>query len=296
MIDIISAIPFPDWLDPVIVKLGPLRLGWYGLAYVAGVFFAYYYASRLVKHDPYWTPPKPATRELRRPNAKMLEDFAFYAMVGIMVGGRLGSALLYNPGQYLANPLEIFKIWKGGMAFHGGFIGVCIATLYVARVYKVSLWRWADMAAVGAAVGIGLGRLANFVNQELWGRTTDAPWAFVFETDSLSLPRHPSQLYEAFLEGLMIFLIIRLLVTRFKALTYPGLCAGAFMLLYGIFRFSVEFVREPDPIPQISEYFTRGMAYSLPMLIAGICIIIWSLKQGPASLAPPEETALDAQV
>ena len=283
MIELIHAIPFPDWLDPILLKIGPIRLGWYGLAYVAGVALAYYYAFRLVKKSAYWTPNKPTHSSLARPDAKMLEDFAFYCMIGIMVGGRIGSVLLYNTEQYIENPIEVFKIWKGGMAFHGGFIGVCLATLYVAKRYKISLWRWADMAAVGAPIGIGFGRLANFVNQELWGRPTEVAWAFIFQTDSSSLPRHPSQLYEAFLEGLMIFLILRLLVTRFKALTYPGLCAGAFMLLYGIFRFSVEFVREPDPIPQISEYFTRGMAYSLPMVFIGLFIIFRSLKPGPVA-------------
>lgn len=283
MIELINAVPFPDWLDPIIFELGPIRLGWYGLAYVVGVALAYYYALRLVRNPAYWTPNKPTHTSLARPDGKMLEDFAFYCMVGIMVGGRIGSVLLYNTEAYIENPIEVFKIWKGGMAFHGGFVGVCLATFYVAKRYKISLWRWADMAAMGAAIGIGLGRLANFINQELWGRPTDVAWAFIFETDSLSLPRHPSQLYEAFLEGFLIFMIIRLLVVRFKALTYPGLSAGAFMLLYGIFRFSVEFVREPDPIPQISEYFTRGMAYSLPMIVIGLYVVMRSLKPGPVA-------------
>ncbi|MEP6342887.1 MAG: prolipoprotein diacylglyceryl transferase [Maricaulaceae bacterium] len=286
MIELINAIPFPDWLDPIIMKVGPLQLGWYGLGYVVGVGLAFYYATRLVKNSTYWIPNKPAHSPLKRPDPKMLEDFAFYCMVGIMVGGRLGSILLYNTADYIANPIEIFKVWKGGMAFHGGFLGVCVATLYVAKRYKISLWRWADMAAVGAPIGIFLVRIANFINQELWGRPTDVAWAFIFETDPLSLPRHPSQLYEAFLEGIMVFLIIRLLVTRFKALSYPGMCAGAFMLFYGIFRFSVEFVREPDRIPQISEYFTRGMAYSLPMIIIGAFIMMRSYKKGPFAPAP----------
>ena len=290
MIELIGAIPFPDWLDPVIFQAGPIRLGWYGLAYVAGVALAYYYASRLVKNPAYWTPNKPTHTSQARPDGKMLEDFAFYCMVGIMVGGRIGSVLLYNTDQYIENPIEVLKIWKGGMAFQGGFLGVCIATLYVSRRYKISLWRWADMAAMGASIGIGLGRLANFVNQELYGRTTDVSWAFIFNSDTLSLPRHPSQLYEAFLEGLVIFLVIRLLVTRFKALTYPGLSAGAFMLLYGVFRFSVEFVREPDPIPQISEHLTRGMAYSLPMIFIGAFIIWRSLKPGPVAPKPLTQT------
>ena len=288
MLDIISAgiigaIPFPDWLSPVIFEIGPIRLGWYGLAYIVGVGLAFYYASRLVKNNVYWIPNKTPHSSLARPDGKMLEDFAFYCMVGIMVGGRIGSILLYNTEYYIENPMEVFKVWKGGMAFHGGFIGVCIATLYVSRRYKISLWRWADMAAMGASIGIGLVRLTNFINQELYGRATDLPWGVIFVPDTTSTPRHPSQLYEAFLEGLVIFLIIRFLVTRFKALTYPGLSAGVFMLLYGVFRFSVEFVREPDPIPQISEYFTRGMAYSLPMVFIGAFIIIRSLKRGPVA-------------
>jgi len=285
MIELINAIPFPSWLDPIILELGPIKLGWYGLGYVVGVGLAYYYATRLVKNAVYWVPNGTVRGALNRPTQRMLEDFAFYCMVGIMVGGRIGSILLYNTQYYIENPLDVFKVWEGGMAFHGGFLGVCAATLYVARRYKISLWRWADMAAVGAPLGILLVRLANFINQELYGRATDVSWAVIFNTDPLSTPRHPSQLYEAFLEGLMVFLIIRLLVTRFKALTYPGMCAGAFMLFYGIFRFSVEFVREPDPIPQISEYFTRGMAYSLPMVAVGLFIMIWSYRRGPVSEA-----------
>jgi len=288
MIELINAIPFPDWLDPIILEIGPIKLGWYGLGYVVGVGLAFYYASRLVRKPVYWEPSRLARGELNRPNKRMLEDFAFYCMVGIMVGGRIGSILLYNTQYYIENPLDVFKVWEGGMAFHGGFLGVCAATFYVAKRYKISLWRWADMAAVGASIGIGLVRIANFINQELYGRATDVSWAFIFNTDPLSTPRHPSQLYEAFLEGLMIFLIIRILVTRFKALTYPGLCGGAFMLLYGIFRFSIEFVREPDPIPQISEYFTRGMAYSLPMIIIGALIITWTYRRGP--VAPTQQT------
>ena len=182
MIELIHAIPFPDWLDPIIMKIGPLQLGWYGLAYVVGVGLAFYYASRLVKNPTYWIPNKPTHSSLARPDGKMLEDFAFYCMVGIMVGGRIGSVLLYNTEQYIENPIEVLKIWKGGMSFHGGFIGVCLATLYVSKRYKISLWRWADMAAMGASIGIGFGRLANFINQELWGRPTDVAVSYTHLT------------------------------------------------------------------------------------------------------------------
>ena len=281
--DLITAIPFPTWIDDEAFPIGPLSIKWYGLGYIVGVLLAFLYAKRTAANKEYWI-PKGMTRGADTiPNKEMLEDFAFYCLVGIIVGGRLGSILLYDISKYIDNPLAVFKIWEGGMAFHGGFLGVCAAAWFITRKYKASLWRWADMAAIGAPLGLFLVRLANFANQELWGRPTDVPWAIVFRIDKDAHPRHPSQLYEAFLEGIVIFLVLYVLTRKTKILTKPGLSAGVFIFLYGVFRTFVEFFREPDNIPQIHEYFTRGMLYSVPMIIIGLMIILWAGKRQPVA-------------
>jgi len=283
---LIYATRFPEWISDTAFSIPgtPLSVKWYGLAYIVGIFLAYRWAVRAVRNKSLWI-PEGVTRGVEIiPNKQKLEDFAFFCLLGIMVGGRLGSVILYNLPKYLSDPIAIFRVWEGGMSFHGGFVGVCIAVWYMSRKNNISLWRWADMAAIGAPIGIGLVRLANFVNQELWGRTTDVPWAIILgKTDPQQLPRHPSQLYEAFLEGLVIFLVLWFVSRKTRALTKPGICAGLFFLLYGVFRTFVEFFREPDAIPQIHEYFTRGMAYSIPMIIIGLAIIWWASKRPPAA-------------
>ncbi len=284
LFDLISAIPFPDWINETAIPLpGPLSIKWYGLGYIVGVILAFYYALRTTRLHDAWIPTGMTRGVDVIPNKEMLEDFAFYCLLGIMIGGRLGSILLYDTHKYIADPIAIFKVWEGGMAFHGGFLGVCAAAWFITRKYKASLWRWADMAAIGAPLGLFLVRIANFINQELYGRATDVPWAFIFEKDYTSMPRHPSQLYEAFLEGIVIFLVLFVLTRKTKILTKPGLSAGVFILLYGVFRTFVEFFREPDNIPQIHEYFTRGMLYSIPMIIIGLMIIIWASKRQPVA-------------
>ncbi len=281
---LIDAITFPSWISDTAIPLpGPLSIKWYGLSYIVGIAAAYYWALRTTRKNELWIPAGVTRGSEIIPNKTMLEDFAFYCMLGIIVGGRLGSALLYNLDTYISDPLAIFRVWEGGMAFHGGFTGVCIAVWYVTKKHKVSLWRWADMAAIGAPLGIFAVRLANFVNQELYGRPTDVPWAFIFNSDPTSQPRHPSQLYEAFLEGIVIFLVIWFISRRKKALTKPGICAGTFFLLYGCFRMTVELFREPDNIAQISPYFTRGMLYSTPMVIIGLCILVWAVRRPPVA-------------
>lgn len=292
---IIDAITFPSWISDTAIPLpGPLSIKWYGIAYIAGIFAAYYWALRMSRRKDVWIPTEITRGSEIIPNKLMLEDFAFYCMVGIIVGGRLGSVILYGapPGEpsYLEAPLNILKVWKGGMAFHGGFAGVCLAVFYVTRKHKISLWRWADMAAIGAPLGIFSVRLANFVNQELWGRPTDVPWAFIFRKDPSSTPRHPSQLYEAALEGLAIFFIIWFLTRKKKILTRPGIAAGLFFFFYGLFRISVEFFREPDA--PLFGPFTRGMSYSLPMVLIGLCIIIWAQRRPPVA---PKRIADDAE-
>ncbi|RKQ71239.1 prolipoprotein diacylglyceryl transferase [Litorimonas taeanensis] len=278
----INAIVFPTWLKDEAFGFGPISVKWYGLAYLVGIFGAYYYASRIAARKDVWLSGQVTRLPELIPNKVMLQDLMFYCLLGIIIGGRLGYILFYSTSTIWTDPVEIFKIWTGGMSFHGGFLGVCAGVYYMHWRHKLGLMRIADLTAIGAPIGLGLVRLTNFINQELYGRVTDVPWAFIFKTAPDSQPRHPSQLYESFLEGLVIWLILRILCTKFKALTRPGVCAGTFIMLYGIFRFSVEFVREPDNIPQF-EPLTRGMVYSLPMIFVGLAIIIWAARRTPVS-------------
>ena len=282
MIDFINAITFPDWISPDAISIGPLSVKWYGLAYIAGLYGAYFYAASLVKKRDIWIADG-ATRQAELiPTKIMLQDLMMYCLLGIIIGGRLGYVLLYSPSMFINAPLDVFKVWQGGMAFHGGFMGVCAAVIFAHWRKKLGLARIADMAAVGAPLGILAVRFfGNFINQELYGRVTDVPWGFIFATAPDSQPRHPSQLYEAFLEGIVIFLVLRLLCLRFKALTKPGLCAGMFVLLYGSFRFFVEFFREPDAT--LFGPLTRGMTYSLPMVLIGLGVMLWASRRSPVS-------------
>jgi len=294
MIDLINAIPFPDWIKPEAFKIWKLSVGWYGLAYIAGLYGAYFYALNLVKKRDIWIAGRATRQPELIPNKIILQDLMMYCIIGIIIGGRLGHVFLYGYAPidtYFANPpesefvakfLATFMVWKGGMAFHGGFLGVCAAVIYAHWRKKLGLARMADMAAVGAPLGLLAVRFfGNFVNQELYGRVTDVPWAFIFSTAPDSQPRHPSQLYEAFLEGIVIFVVLRILCLKFKALTKPGLCAGMFVLLYGVFRFSVEFVREPDAT--MFGPLTRGMTYSLPMVFVGLAVVFWANRRAPVS-------------
>ena len=282
ILSIITAIDFPSWLREDIFTIGRFSLKWYGVGYVVGLFGAYLYAVSLTKKRELWVQDKPTRIPEVVPTKEMLSDLMFYCLIGIIVGGRLGYITLYSPETFLT-PLEVLKIWTGGMSFHGGFLGVVAACFYASWKFKIDKFRIGDMASVGAPIGLGIVRLfGNFINQELWGRPTDVPWAMRFPKDPDFLPRHPSQLYEAFLEGLVLFLILRLMTTRFKALTKPGLLFGALMFFYGLFRFGVEFVREPDAIPQFGM-LTRGMAYSLPMVLAGALVMLWAARRSPAS-------------
>ncbi len=281
----INAIIFPSWLKDEAFGLGPLSIKWYGLAYIIGIYGAYYYATRICARDDVWKSGQVTRIPELIPSKLMLQDLMFYCLLGIIIGGRLGYILFYSTSTIWTAPLDIFKIWTGGMSFHGGFLGVCAAVTYMSWRNKLTLMRIADVTAIGAPIGLGLVRLTNFINQELYGRVTDVPWAFIFPKAPDSQPRHPSQLYEAFLEGLVIWLVLRILCTRFKALTKPGTCAGAFIALYGLFRFSVEFVREPDAT--LFGPLTRGMAYSLPMVFIGLALFIWAQKRPPVSIKRP---------
>jgi len=283
LIDMFGAITFPTWIDGEAFKLGPISVKWYGISFILGIYAAYFYTVSVAKRRDVWIANSATRMPELVPSKALLQDFMFYCLLGIILGGRLGYILFYSTSTIWTTPLDIFKVWDGGMSFHGGFLGVCAAVFYTKWRKKLDLWRIADMAAIGAPLGLLAVRfLGNFVNQELYGRVTDVPWGFIFSTAPDSQPRHPSQLYEAFLEGIVIFLILRLLTTKFKALTKPGVCAGTFIMLYGAFRFFVEFFREPDNIVQFG-LLTRGMAYSLPMFFIGLAIVIWAMRRSPVS-------------
>ncbi|MEP9373941.1 prolipoprotein diacylglyceryl transferase [Mesorhizobium sp. KR1-2] len=273
----LAALPFPN-IDPVIVHIGPLAIHWYGVAYIVGILFAWWYGKRLVTNPKLWTdgklPMKPED----------LDDFLVWAAAGVVLGGRIGYVLFYDLSRYLQNPLDIFAVWQGGMSFHGGFIGTTLAMILFARSRRIPIWTMFDVIAAGVPVALGLVRLTNFINSELWGRITDAPWAIEFPNGG-PFTRHPSQLYEAALEGLVLFFVLRVLTHRFLKLKSPGFVSGAFVAGYGASRIFVEFFREPDP--QLGYLFggwlTMGMVLSVPMVLIGI----WAMATAkPASPAP----------
>lgn len=259
-----------------------LPIRWYALAYLAGIFLGYSYLLRLIAQ-----PGAPMER-------RHADDMIFYAMLGIIIGGRLGYVLFYNLGAYLEQPLGIFRLWDGGMSFHGGMIGVLVAIWYVARKDKLSFLRFCDYMACTVPFGLFLGRLANFVNGELWGRATDVSWAIIFPASGTMDPRHPSQLYEAGLEGLLMMLVLAFLFWRTQARYKPGLLVGTASLIYGLSRFIVEFVREPDAqLGTLSWGLTMGQTLTLPMIIIGLWLILTAKGRrqrvepiaGPASIA-----------
>jgi phosphatidylglycerol---prolipoprotein diacylglyceryl transferase len=261
---------FPN-IDPVAFSIGPFAVHWYALAYIAGLVFAIWYAKRLVSTKALWADRTPTI------TAKQVDDLFIWIALGVILGGRLGYVLFYNPLHFAANPLDIFKMWEGGMSFHGGFLGVVVALLIYGRRHGATLDRLLDLGAAATPVGLGLGRLANFINGELYGRPGDVPWAMIFPTDPLQVPRHPSQLYEAILEGLVLFLIVRIATHRFAALAHPGRASGLFALGYGLSRIIVEFFREPDAqLGYFAGFITMGMILSLPLVAIGIWLLFRS--------------------
>ncbi|WP_342641250.1 prolipoprotein diacylglyceryl transferase [Rhodoligotrophos ferricapiens] len=274
------AIPFPA-IDPMAIEIGPFAIRWYALAYIVGLLFGWWFVRRLVSSPPLWNgaaPLKPLD----------IDDMFLWAALGVILGGRAGYVLFYNLPAFAEDPLEIFKLWHGGMSFHGGFLGVIIAVLVFGWRRKVSGFTMLDLAAAGVPVGLFLGRIANFINGELYGRVTDMPWGVIFpDPNAGPLPRHPSQLYEGFLEGLVIFAVLVWLIYRWRALSRPGLCAGVFTAGYGIARIIVEFFRMPDP--QIGYLFggwlTMGMVLSLPMVAVGLWLIIRAIRHPQAQAA-----------
>jgi phosphatidylglycerol:prolipoprotein diacylglycerol transferase len=261
--DAVSMLTYPHF-DPIIFQVGPLAVRWYGLMYLGAFLFGSMWISRLAKKRG-WEISK-----------ESLSDLVFYAVLGVILGGRFGYVLFYNPAFFLDHPGKILAVWEGGMSFHGGLLGVVVAMLLFCRKQKLPVLRLGDLVVAAAPIGLGLGRIGNFINAELWGRTTDLPWGMIFPSGG-PLPRHPSQLYEMLLEGVLLFLILWLL---HHLNTPTGVAFFSFFLFYGIFRFGVEFVREPDA--QLGFLWggaTMGQLLSLPMIIFGLSGLTWLVRR-----------------
>lgn len=265
------AIPFPA-IDPVLVEIGPLAIRWYALAYIVGIVIGWRVMRRLAA-----LPPVAAT-------AQQVDDFVTWAVLGVILGGRLGYVLFYQTDHYLSAPWEAFYLWRGGMSFHGGAAGVILAMYLYCRSQGLSFRRFGDRLTAVVPIGLFLGRLANFINGELWGRVTDVPWAMVFPHAGPE-PRHPSQLYQAFLEGICLFVLLQVLV-RIPALRErEGFVAGAFLAGYGLARIIGEFFRQPDA--QLGFLWggaTMGQLLSIPMILAGLALMAMARRQ-PAQVA-----------
>jgi phosphatidylglycerol:prolipoprotein diacylglycerol transferase len=269
-------IPYPH-IDPVLFEYGPIVIRWYSLAYIFGILLGWVYSRAIIRNGRLWGGKAPLT-------LLDMDDFILWVTLGIVIGGRLGQVLFYDPSYYFAHPLEIVKLWHGGMAFHGGFLGVVIAVVLFARVRHISVLSLGDLSCAVAPIGLFLGRIANFINDELWGRPSNVPWAMVFPRAG-PIPRHQSQLYEAGLEGIVLFVVLALVV-RAGGLKRPGLTFGVFMLGYGIARTIAEFFREPDPqLEKLSHGLTMGMVLSMPMIVIGIAFIVYALKHPPRKVA-----------
>ncbi|MBU6499928.1 MAG: prolipoprotein diacylglyceryl transferase [Rhodospirillales bacterium] len=256
---------FPQF-DPVIVHLGPFAIRWYALAYITGLVLGWRLVRRLVRQAPVVA------------NELQVDDFLTWATLGVVLGGRLGYVLFYQPGRFFAHPLEIFAVWQGGMSFHGGMLGVAIAITWFCRREKIPILGFADRIAVAAPIGLGLGRVANFINGELWGRPAPSwlPWAMIFPTGGPT-PRHPSEIYEALLEGVLLFTVMYTLSRRDGLRGRFGTLTGIFLIGYGCARITAEFFREPDPfLGFLFEGATMGQLLSLPLLVAGAGLIWWA--------------------
>jgi phosphatidylglycerol:prolipoprotein diacylglycerol transferase len=265
-------LPYPSF-DPVLISIGPFAIRWYALAYIFGILLGWLYARMLIRSTSLWGKNPPLT-------VADYDDFILWVTLGIIIGGRVGYVLVYNPGYFAEHPLEAFELWKGGMSFHGGFLGCVVAVVLFAYRRGISMLSLGDVTCAAGPIGLFLGRIANFINGELWGRPTDLPWAMVFPHAG-PLPRHPSQLYEAALEGLVLFAVLALLV-RYGALKRPSLVTGAFAAGYGIARSIGELFREPDPqLGYLWGELTMGMLLSLPLIAAGVAFIAVALWRKP---------------
>ncbi|MDY6217141.1 prolipoprotein diacylglyceryl transferase [Actinobacillus porcinus] len=257
------------YIDPVIFSLGPISLRWYGVMYLLGFAFAYWLGSkRIKKSNGLWT-------------EEQFDSLLYNCFAGVILGGRIGDVFFYNFDRFITDPLYLFRIWEGGMSFHGGLLGVIVAMIWTSIRQKRSFWQTADLVAPLVPVGLGLGRLGNFINNELWGRPVEnldaVPWAMFPYGYHGSIPLHPSQLYEMLLEGALLFVILNVFIRKPRPL---GAVSGLFLIGYGVFRFLVEYVREIDHgVNTAEDLITRGQMLSLPMIIGGIVIMLWAYSR-----------------
>ncbi|WP_273402415.1 prolipoprotein diacylglyceryl transferase [Actinobacillus porcinus] len=261
------------YIDPVIFSLGPISLRWYGVMYLLGFAFAYWLGSkRIKKSNGLWT-------------EEQFDSLLYNCFAGVILGGRIGDVFFYNFDRFITDPLYLFRIWEGGMSFHGGLLGVIVAMIWTSIRQKRSFWQTADLVAPLVPVGLGLGRLGNFINNELWGRPVEnldaVPWAMFPYGYHGSIPLHPSQLYEMLLEGALLFVILNVFIRKPRPL---GAVSGLFLIGYGVFRFLVEYVREIDHgVNTTEDLITRGQMLSLPMIIGGIVIMLWAYSRAKST-------------
>jgi len=268
LLSILAALQFPD-IDPIIFQIGPLAIRWYALAYIAGLMLGWKYVVRLVRRDG----DSAAMSEIQ------VDDFLVWATFGVVLGGRLGYVLFYKPGYYLENPADIIAVWQGGMSFHGGLLGVTAAMVLFSRKYSLSLLGVTDLISMAAPIGLFFGRMANFINGELWGRTSDVAWAMAFLHGGPE-PRHPSQIYESLLEGAVLFLILWYVRNNTQATNRAGTITGIFVGGYGVARFIVEFFREPDAhLGFLFAGATMGQILSVPLVLLGGYLILRATRK-----------------
>jgi phosphatidylglycerol---prolipoprotein diacylglyceryl transferase len=271
---VLPVIPFPA-INPILISVGPLAVRWYALAYIVGIIGGWFYARALIASERLWGGPAPFT-------VLDFDDFVIWITLGIILGGRTGYVLFYNFPHFAAHPIEILQLWNGGMSFHGGVTGCVVAIVLFALRRRIPMLSLGDVVAAVAPIGLFLGRIANFINGELWGRPTDVPWAMVFPYGG-PIPRHPSQLYEAALEGVVLFIVLALLV-RGGSLKRPGVVTGAFALGYGVARITCELFREPDAqLGFLWGGLTMGMLLCIPLMLGGIAILTFALTREPAA-------------
>ncbi|MEI6203307.1 MAG: prolipoprotein diacylglyceryl transferase [Enhydrobacter sp.] len=261
-------IPYPE-IDPVLLQLGPFAIRWYALAYIAGLIIGWRIMRRVCQRPPAILSPE------------KIDDFLLWAALGVILGGRIGYVLFYKPSDFLHDPKQIFLIWEGGMSFHGGLLGVITAIVAYALRNRTSPFMLSDMVAIVAPIGLFFGRIANFINGELWGRASDVPWAMIFPRGG-PMPRHPSQLYQAFFEGVVLFAIVNLVWHYTDGRRRPGLLTGVFCAGYGMARITGEFFREPDSFLGFilgTNWLSMGMVLSLPMVLFGAALIIRAYRR-----------------
>jgi phosphatidylglycerol---prolipoprotein diacylglyceryl transferase len=267
---VLPLLPYPA-INPILIHLGPLAVRWYALAYIVGILVGWMYARSIIASPRLWGGPPPLT-------VIDFDDFVIWITLGIILGGRIGYILFYNLPLFAAHPLQIFELWNGGMSFHGGFLGCMVAIILFALKRKIPILSLGDVTTAVTPIGLFLGRIANFINDELWGRPTDMPWAMIFPTGG-PIPRHPSQLYEAALEGIVLFIVLNVLV-RCGALKRRGIVTGSFAVGYAAARITCEFFREPDPqLGFLWGGLTMGMLLCIPLMLAGIGILAYALTR-----------------